>query len=89
MYVLTIDQRGSSTDVDRVPEFLDGLHRISRGFERSVGDEVQGVLNHPRDVVEVSLHALRSGLALTAERTGLFEVESNGTLIVLTQLLVR
>lgn len=62
MYVLTIDQRGSSTDVDRVPEFLDGLHRISRGFERSVGDEVQGVLNHPRDVVEVSLHALRSGL---------------------------
>jgi hypothetical protein len=62
MYVLTIDQRGSSTDVDRVPEFLEGLRRISDGFERSVGDEVQGVLSDPLDVVEVSLHALRSGL---------------------------
>lgn len=62
MYVLTIDQRGSSSDVDRVPEFLDGLHQISNGFERSVGDEVQGVLSDPREVVEVSLHALRSGL---------------------------
>lgn len=62
MYVLTIDQRGSSTDVDRVPEFLVGMRQISHGFERSVGDEVQGVLSDPRDVVEVSLHALRSGL---------------------------
>jgi hypothetical protein len=63
MYVLTIDQRGSSADIDRVPEFLEGLRRISQsGFERSVGDEVQGVLSDPGDVVEVSLHALRSGL---------------------------
>lgn len=62
MYVLTIDQRGSSTDVDRVPEFLKGLRQISHGFERSVGDEVQGVLSDPDDVVEVSLYALRSGL---------------------------
>ena len=63
MYVLTIDQRGSSTDIDRVPELLDGLGRISpRRFERTVGDEVQGVLDEPADVVEVALHALRSGL---------------------------
>ena len=62
MYVLTIDQRGSSADVDRVPEFLEGLHHISHGFERSVGDEVQGVLSDPGEVVEVSLYALRSGL---------------------------
>lgn len=62
MYVLTIDQRSSSTDVDRVPGFLEELHRICPGFERSVGDEVQGVLREPRDVVEVSLYALRSGL---------------------------
>jgi hypothetical protein len=63
MYVLTIDQRGSSTDIDRVPELLDGLGRISPcRFERTVGDEVQGVLDEPADVVEVALHALRSGL---------------------------
>lgn len=61
MYVLTIDQRGSSTDVDRVPGLLEGLHRISPGFERSVGDEVQGVLVDPRNVVDVSLYALRTG----------------------------
>lgn len=68
MYVLTIDQRGSSTDIDRVPALLEGL-RLTGGlrptggrFERSVGDEVQGVLSEPADVVEVALHALRSGL---------------------------
>ncbi|WP_230120595.1 MarR family transcriptional regulator [Arthrobacter sp. Bi83] len=62
MYVMTIDQRGSRTDIDRVPELLDGLRRLSRGrFERSVGDEIQGVLDMPADVVEVAIHALRSG----------------------------
>lgn len=68
MYVLTIDQRGSSTDIDRVPALLEGL-RLTGGlrptggrFERSVGDEIQGVLSEPADVVEVALHALRSGL---------------------------
>lgn len=63
MYVMTIDQRGSSTDIDRVPEFLDGLRQFSSArFERSVGDEVQGVLDEPAAVVDVALHALRSGL---------------------------
>ncbi|MDR6557219.1 hypothetical protein J2809_001570 [Arthrobacter pascens] len=62
MYVLTIDQRGSSADIDRVPELLDGLRRTSGPFERSVGDEVQGVLAEPAEVVDVALHALRSGL---------------------------
>ena len=62
MYVMTIDQRGSSTDIDRVPEFLDGLRPFSSArFERSVGDEVQGVLGEPAAVVDVALHALRSG----------------------------
>ena len=62
MYVLTIDQRGSTGDVDRVPELLEdiGSHSGVR-FERSVGDEVQGVLQDPALVVDVSLHALRSG----------------------------
>ncbi|MFP3463664.1 MarR family transcriptional regulator [Arthrobacter globiformis] len=62
MYVLTIDQRGSTNDVDRVPELLEvlGSHPAVR-FERSVGDEVQGVLQDPALVVDVALHALRSG----------------------------
>jgi hypothetical protein len=63
MYVLTIDQRGSSTDVDRVPELLAQLADLCPGssFERSVGDEIQGVVARPDEVVEVALHALRSG----------------------------
>ncbi|WP_445154809.1 MarR family transcriptional regulator [Arthrobacter sp. Hor0625] len=63
MYVMTIDQRGSSTDIDRVPGLLAELQGLSPGghFERSVGDEVQGVVKHPEDVVGIALHALRSG----------------------------
>src|SRR6476620_707853 len=62
MYVLTIDQRGSTHDVDRVPELLRALgSHYGVRFERSVGDEVQGVLQDPALVVDVALHALRSG----------------------------
>ncbi|MDQ0077300.1 MarR family transcriptional regulator [Arthrobacter oryzae] len=63
MYVLTIDQRGSTGDRDRVPGLLAELHGISTGgrFERSVGDEVQGVVEQPAEVVEIALHSLRSG----------------------------
>ncbi|MET3809745.1 MarR family transcriptional regulator [Arthrobacter sp. UYEF3] len=63
MYVLTIDQRGSTADVDRVPELLAELAALcpDAHFERSVGDEVQGVLQRPDEVVEIALHALRSG----------------------------
>jgi hypothetical protein len=62
MYVLTIDQRGSTHDVDRVPELLRALgSHYGVRFERSVGDEVQGVLQDPALVVDVALQALRSG----------------------------
>ena len=63
MYVMTIDQRGSSADVDRVPGLLAELSGLSTAgrFERSVGDEVQGVVECPEEVVEIALHALRSG----------------------------
>src|SRR6478609_5986545 len=63
MYVMTIDQRGSSTDIDRVPGLLAELKGLSTAgrFERSVGDEVQGVVERPEEVVEIALHALRSG----------------------------
>jgi hypothetical protein len=62
MYVLTIDQRDSTNDVDRVPEFLGDLGAYPDiRFERSVGDEVQGVLQDPALVVDIALRALRSG----------------------------
>lgn len=63
MYVMTIDQRGSSSDVDRVPALLAELADLQPGahFERSVGDELQGVLTNPGTVVDIALHALRSG----------------------------
>ncbi|MET1088141.1 MAG: MarR family transcriptional regulator [Arthrobacter sp.] len=62
MYVLTIDQRGSTSDVDRVPELVSELRSLtSARFERSVGDELQGVVDRPDEVVDVALHALRSG----------------------------
>jgi hypothetical protein len=63
MYVMTIDQRGSTTDVDRVPELLAELSALSSAgrFERSVGDEVQGVVERPEEVVDIALHALRGG----------------------------
>ena len=62
MYVLTIDQRGSTHDIDRVPELIAALRSVtSAPFERSVGDELQGVVEHSTEVVEIALHALRSG----------------------------
>lgn len=62
MYVLTIDQRGSTSDVDRVPELISDLARLtSATFERSVGDELQGVLDSAEQVVDAALHALRGG----------------------------
>ncbi|MGK3956695.1 MarR family transcriptional regulator [Arthrobacter sp. R4] len=62
MYILTIDQRGSSDDVDRVPELISELAGLtSEAFERSVGDELQGLVADPAEVVDIALHALRSG----------------------------
>lgn len=62
MYVLTIDQRGSSSDVDRVPELITELRGLTPApFERSVGDELQGVVEHAAEVVDIALQALRSG----------------------------
>ena len=62
MYVLTIDQRGSTADVDRVPALISALRSLTPApFERSVGDELQGVVEHAADVVDIALHALRDG----------------------------
>ncbi|MDO5729472.1 MAG: hypothetical protein Q4P71_07610 [Actinomycetaceae bacterium] len=54
MFVLTVDQRGSRTQPDRVPEAIDLLSAVTtvRAFERTVGDEFQGVLSDPVAVAE-------------------------------------
>jgi hypothetical protein len=70
MFVLTIDQRGSRRAADGVPELLERLAgRLAhlhpdaalRPFERTVGDEVQGVLAEPDAVVDVALAVHRWG----------------------------
>jgi hypothetical protein len=63
-YVLTVDQRASRRNADRVPEVLDllnGTVATVRGFERTAGDEFQGVLGEPDDVVDVVLQLVRQG----------------------------
>ena len=63
MYVLTIDQRHSRTNQDRVPRLLDALADVPSvaAFERTAGDEVQGLLDDPASVRAALLTALRDG----------------------------
>ncbi|MDJ0357251.1 MarR family transcriptional regulator [Paenarthrobacter sp. PH39-S1] len=63
MFVLTMDQRASRRGPDLVPGLLEMLRDIPAklAFERSVGDEVQGVLTDPGSIVEVVMRALRTG----------------------------
>ena len=64
---MTIDQRGSTGDQDRVPALLARVAHLELPgadtpvFDRSVGDEVQGVVRDPSAVVEIALQALRDG----------------------------
>ncbi len=63
-YVLTVDQRASRRNPDRVPEVLEllnGTVSTVLGFERTAGDEFQGVLAEPDDVVGVVLELVRQG----------------------------
>jgi len=62
-YVLTIDQRGSRRSTDRVPAVLTALSGVPTvlRFERTAGDEVQGVLDDPAGVVEVVRRLSRDG----------------------------
>lgn len=63
--VLTIDQRGSRRGEDAVPALLERLARIApeplRPFERTAGDEAQGVLDDPATVVDVVLALAEEG----------------------------
>jgi hypothetical protein len=63
-YVLTVDQRASRRNPDRVPEALTRLNGevpTVLAFERTAGDEFQGVLADPDVVVEVAARLVRLG----------------------------
>ncbi|SDQ46433.1 hypothetical protein [Quadrisphaera sp. DSM 44207] len=64
MFVLTVDQRNSRAEPDRVEELLEqlaGAPGLVRPFERTAGDEVQGVLDDPAAVVDLALRLVRTG----------------------------
>lgn len=71
MFVMTMDQRASSGGPDRVTALVDGLNGPSPGegpgrgilrpFQRTAGDEVQGVVERADTVVGIALSAARSG----------------------------
>jgi len=63
-YVLTVDQKGSRRTSDRVGEALRELNDAVPtvlAFERTAGDEFQGVLDDPQEVVDVVLRLVRAG----------------------------
>jgi hypothetical protein len=66
VFVLTVDQRGSRSIGDLVPELLNTLNRrprrtgLLRKFERTACDEVQGVLSEARATVDVIVQLLRA-----------------------------
>lgn len=63
-YVLTVDQRASRRSPDRVADVLDALNGdvpTVLAFERTAGDEFQGVLAEPGTVVDVVLRLVRLG----------------------------
>ena len=62
-FVLTVDQRSSRTGPDRVPDVLDSLAGTPAvlGFERTAGDEFQGVLGDAAVVVAVLARLVRDG----------------------------
>jgi hypothetical protein len=61
--VLTVDQRGSRRTVDRIPEALAALADVPLllPFERTVGDEFQGVLDDPEVLPHIVETLLRDG----------------------------
>lgn len=63
MFTLTINQRDSRHDGDLVPQLLKDLRHIPArlDFDRSVEDEVQGILGCPHQAVEAAIIALRCG----------------------------
>jgi hypothetical protein len=62
--VLTVDQDGSRDAIDQVPSALESLDSVATrlAFERTVGDEFQGVLDDPAAVVATLERLLRAGV---------------------------
>ncbi|NUP58484.1 MAG: MarR family transcriptional regulator [Pseudarthrobacter sp.] len=63
MFTLTINQTDSRREGDQVPQLLKALRHIPArlDFDRSVEDEVQGIVDCPDQAVDAALIALRSG----------------------------
>ncbi|GAA5229137.1 hypothetical protein [Paeniglutamicibacter antarcticus] len=64
MIVVTIDQRKSRSGPDKVEDLLQRLARayeVARPFERTAGDEVQGVLQDGPAAVLLALEVARTG----------------------------
>ena len=61
--MLTVDQRGSRRAADRVPGVLAALSGVPTllRFERTAGDEFQGLLEDPSLVVDVVRRLVRDG----------------------------
>ena len=64
MYVVTADQVDSRHEADRVPAALTLLAgvrpRTSAPFERTAGDEIQGVTNDPTDLIAIVTSLIRA-----------------------------
>ena len=75
MYALTIDQHRSRTGDDLVPSLLDALRSVPTAlpFERTVGDEVQGLLDDPEAVLAALLIVFRDGRWSTGVGIGAVE----------------
>ena len=64
MIVITIDQRRSRTGPDKVNALLSRLAKdfsVLRGFERTAGDEIQGVLENGIVAVDLALTVASTG----------------------------
>lgn len=63
MFVLTIDQRGSRRDIDRVDQILAATSAAAlvRPFERTAGDEVQAVADNPATVAKLAVELAADG----------------------------
>lgn len=63
MVVLTVDQDGSRDADDQVPHALSALSHVRArlAFERTVGDELQGVLDDPPTVAAALEPLIRAG----------------------------
>lgn len=63
MFALTLDQRKSRRSPDKVPELLRLLNTLDvvRQFERTAGDEVQGLVGTADVVVDIVARAVRAG----------------------------